>query len=74
MSASQIKLSVDDPGVFHSPSVNSEFAVQASELLQENHDKNHIFYESGFHSTSRSPYWQSRPSAKLLQHLFKSFL
>lgn len=54
MSASQIKLSVDDAGVFHSPSVNSEYAVRASEYLQENHDKNHIFYESGFHSTSRS--------------------
>ena len=54
MSASQIKLSVDDPGVFHSPNINSEFAVRASELLQENHDKNHILDESGFHSTSRS--------------------
>lgn len=54
MSASKIKLSVDNPGVFHSPSVNSAFAVQASKLLQENHDKNHILDESGFHSTSNS--------------------
>ena len=53
MSASQIKLSLDDAGVFHSPSVNAESAARATELLQENHDKNHIFFESGFHSMSR---------------------
>lgn len=51
MSASQIKLSLDNPGVFHLPSVNGEAAAKASEVLQENHDSHHIFFnQSGFHS------------------------
>lgn len=50
---SQIKLSLDKAGVFHVPSLSNESAAKADELLQENHDNHHIFFnESGFHSTS----------------------
>lgn len=53
MSASRVKLSMDSPGVFHTPGVNGEAAAKASEVLQENHENHHIFFnESGFHSMS----------------------
>lgn len=52
MSTSQVKLSLENPGVFQLPSVNGEAAAKASEILQENHDSHHIFFnQSGFHST-----------------------
>ncbi|CAF9922569.1 hypothetical protein IMSHALPRED_005705 [Imshaugia aleurites] len=52
-SASQVKLSSNHCGVFHVPSVTEESAAKASQVLQENHEKHHIFLnESGFHSTS----------------------
>lgn len=51
MSASQVKLSLEDCGVFHLPSVSSEAAARASTVLQENHDNHHIFFsQSGFHN------------------------
>lgn len=49
---SKIKLSLAEAGVFHVLSLSSEAAAKANELLQENHDNHHIFFnESGFHST-----------------------
>ncbi len=51
MSASQIKLSLDNAGVFHTSSVNREAAAKTSQVLQENHENYHIFFnQSGFHS------------------------
>ena len=55
MPASQVELSTDNSGVFHVPNVTSESAAKASEVLQENHEKHHIFFNaSGFHSSSAS--------------------
>ncbi len=51
MSASEVKLSLDDCGVFHLPNITSEAAAEASKVLQKNHDNNHIFFnQSGFHN------------------------
>lgn len=52
-SASQVKLSSDHCGVFHLPSVTKESAAKASQVLQENHEIHHCFFNaSGFHSKS----------------------
>ena len=52
--ASRIQLSLDTPGVFHVPGITEESAAKASEVLQENHENHHIFFnQSGFHSTFR---------------------
>jgi Questin oxidase-like len=49
--ASHIKLSPNDTGVFRGPVINAESAKTATEVLQENHDKYHIFFNSdGFHN------------------------
>ena len=49
--ASHIELSTNDPGVFRGPIINAESAKTASQFLQENHDKYHIFFNSdGFHN------------------------
>ena len=51
--ASKVKLSTADCGEYHVAGITAESAAKASELLQENHDRFHIFYhKSGFHSTS----------------------
>ena len=50
--ASKIQLSLDHCGEFHVPNIPAESAVTGSEVLQENHEVYHIFFnESGFHST-----------------------
>ena len=47
---SKVQVSLQDPGVFHCPGITPETARKASEVLQENHEKHHIFYgQSGFH-------------------------
>ena len=52
-SASQVKLSLDHSGVYHLPGLTQHSAAKASQLLQENHDKHHIFFnQDGFHSKS----------------------
>ena len=52
--ASRIQLSLDTPGVFHVSGIIEESAAKASEVLQENHENHHIFFnQSGFHSTFR---------------------
>lgn len=49
--ASRVELSANDTGVFHVPMVNAESSKAASQLLQENHEKYHIFYNNaGFHN------------------------
>ncbi|KAL8672730.1 MAG: hypothetical protein Q9168_002820 [Polycauliona sp. 1 TL-2023] len=49
--ASKIELSLGHCGEFHVPNVTREAAVVASEVLQENHDMHHIFFnQSGFHN------------------------
>ncbi|RAL66339.1 hypothetical protein DID88_006008 [Monilinia fructigena] len=46
-----ISLSTEDIGVFKFKSQDSETATKTSQLLQENHDKHHIFFNaSGFHN------------------------
>ena len=51
--ASKIQLSLDTCGVFHVPGITQESAAKASEVLQENHEKHHIFFnQAGFHSKS----------------------
>ncbi|KAM3068892.1 hypothetical protein ACMFMG_004065 [Clarireedia jacksonii] len=48
---SKIHLTTEDTGVFKFKPQNKETAAKISELLQENHDKHHIFFnESGFHN------------------------
>lgn len=49
--ALRVNLSLNDCGVFHTSSVNKDAAATASDALQENHEKHHIFYNrSGFHN------------------------
>lgn len=49
--ASHLELSTKDTGVFRGPVIHAESAKIASQVLQENHDKYHIFYNSdGFHN------------------------
>ena len=49
--ASQVKLSTNDTGVFRGPVIHSDSATTASKVLQENHDKYHLFFNSdGFHN------------------------
>jgi hypothetical protein len=51
--ASKVELSTADAGIFHVAGISSDSARKGSEVLQENHDKHHAFYnESGFHSRS----------------------
>ena len=48
--ATKVCLSLNDRGVFHCPGIVPDSAKQASELLQENHEKHHIFFnDEGFH-------------------------
>ncbi|KAL8967511.1 MAG: hypothetical protein Q9183_002888, partial [Haloplaca sp. 2 TL-2023] len=48
---SKVQLSLDDCGVFHVPGITKKSAAKASELLQENHDRHHIFFNAdGFHN------------------------
>ncbi|KAL8631844.1 hypothetical protein Q9189_002424 [Teloschistes chrysophthalmus] len=50
-SASQIQLSLDHCGQFHVGSITQESADAASQVLQENHETHHIFFnQSGFHN------------------------
>ncbi|CZR69439.1 related to HypA-like protein [Phialocephala subalpina] len=47
----RISLSSSDKGVFHLGGISSESATKASELLQTNHDKYHIYFnEIGLHN------------------------
>lgn len=51
--ASKVSLSTADCGEYHVSGITAESAAKASEVLQENHDNHHIFFNrSGFHSTS----------------------
>ncbi|KAL6722152.1 hypothetical protein ACLMJK_001259 [Lecanora helva] len=51
MSATQVELSLDHPGVYHTAGVSKGAAVRASNVLQENHDNHHIFFNpEGFHN------------------------
>ncbi|TAQ87243.1 hypothetical protein B7494_g4436 [Chlorociboria aeruginascens] len=50
-SPSKIHLTVDDTGIVKFKPQNGETAAKASELLQENHDRYHAFFnEEGFHN------------------------
>ncbi|KAL8699121.1 MAG: hypothetical protein Q9224_001549, partial [Gallowayella concinna] len=49
--ASKVQLSLDYCGQFHVPNISQDSADAASEVLQENHDNYHIFFnQSGFHN------------------------
>ncbi len=49
--ASHLELSTTDSGVFRGPVIHAESAKTASQVLQENHDKYHIFFnKDGFHN------------------------
>src|SRR3954470_23974897 len=50
--SSKVKLSIaEHPLAFFLPGITVESANKASELLQENHEKHHIFFnKSGFHN------------------------
>lgn len=49
--ATQIHLSTTNTGVYHVPNIKKSSAERASQVLQENHDRNHIhFNDDGFHS------------------------
>lgn len=51
--SSRVQLSLEDCGVYHVPGISAKSAARGSDLLQENHDHYHIFFnQSGFHSTS----------------------
>ncbi|KAL8693477.1 MAG: hypothetical protein Q9218_001708 [Villophora microphyllina] len=48
--ARQVQLSLKYPGEFHLEPISQESAAAGSEVLQENHENHHIFFnESGFH-------------------------
>ncbi|KAG4438314.1 hypothetical protein IFR05_006201 [Cadophora sp. M221] len=50
-SPSKIHLTTEDTGIFKFGSQNSEAAAKISELLQENHEQHHIFFnDDGFHN------------------------
>lgn len=50
--SSNVQLSLSDYGVFHTSGITKESAAKASEVLQDNHEHHHIFFnQSGFHST-----------------------
>jgi len=49
--ASHIELNPASAGVYHAPDITSESGKVASQLLQENHDKHHMYTSpSGFHN------------------------
>ena len=49
--ASHIELSPTSAGVYHVPQLSAESGNIGSQLLQENHDKYHIFFNAkGFHN------------------------
>ena len=49
--ASHVELTPSTAGVFHVPDIKSESAKVASELLEENHKKHHIYFNNdGFHN------------------------
>ena len=51
--AFNIHLTPLNSGVFHKGETSSQSAAKASEVLQENHESHHIFFnKSGFHSRS----------------------
>ena len=50
--SSHVQLSLSDRGVFHTSGITKESAAKASAVLQDNHERHHIFFnQSGFHST-----------------------
>ena len=49
--ASHIELSPAQAGVYHVPNITTDSAKTGSELLQKNHDENHMFFNrDGFHN------------------------
>ena len=49
---SKIQLLLSDCGIFHTSGITKESAAKASEVLQENHNHHHVFFnQDGFHST-----------------------
>ncbi|KEF63694.1 uncharacterized protein A1O9_01672 [Exophiala aquamarina CBS 119918] len=49
--ASHIELNPASAGVYHAPEITSESGKVASQLLQENHDRYHMYFNpSGFHN------------------------
>jgi Questin oxidase-like len=49
--ASHLELSTSDTGVFRGPLIKAESAKMASQILQENHERFHIFFNTdGFHN------------------------
>jgi hypothetical protein len=57
--SSKILLSPSQEPVFYLPGIGSETAELTSELLQENHEKHHIFFNyAGFHVR---PFLAKRP-------------
>jgi hypothetical protein len=48
---SKVQLTIGEWPEFYVPGIAEESATKASELLQENHEKHHIFFnQSGFHN------------------------
>lgn len=49
--SAKVLLTPSTAGIYHIPNIAPESAKSASDLLQENHVKNHIFFnQSGFHN------------------------
>jgi hypothetical protein len=49
--ASHVQLDVDAAGVYHASNITADSAKVGSELLQDNHDKHHMYFnKSGFHN------------------------
>lgn len=49
--ATNVQLSLEDCGEFHLPDITADSAAKGSEILQENHDSYHIFFnKAGYHS------------------------
>ena len=49
--ASHVELDPATAGVYHAPDISSQSAQMGSQLLQENHDQYHMYFnKSGFHN------------------------
>lgn len=48
--ATKIHLTLSEAGVFHTPGITAQSAAKASEVLQQNHEENNVFYnQEGYH-------------------------
>lgn len=76
VTASAVQLKVGEWPVYHRDGISAESTAKASELLQVNHERNHIFFNlSGFHNHivhHLLTLWSLKASPTELQRAFNS--